>query len=163
MCPHLNQSRWNGRRRWSLNSTDRWEELGIGTGGDQNEQTLPPRKAPVSAAMMVLMEMIVARSPTVHWAWPPSNTGQLAASSGPNQNSSTLILQPWTNLQHIHKYPVSYTFTKVEPQQCEVLGLSHEMTESGIQRHGTKFTVFAKTPKHRSKPSWLSKRWTLLA
>jgi hypothetical protein len=47
--------------------------------------------------MIVLMAMIVARSPTVHWACPPSNTGQLAASSGPNQDSSTLIWTAWTS------------------------------------------------------------------
>lgn len=44
-------------------------------------QTLPPMKAPVSAAIMVLIEMIVATSPTVQQACPPSSTGHTVANS----------------------------------------------------------------------------------
>ncbi len=64
-CPYQTKHR---KCEQKMSSTDccvvseNWRENGKG----ENKHTLPPRKAPVSAAMIVLMAIIVARSPTVH-------------------------------------------------------------------------------------------------
>lgn len=59
----------------------------------RNLITLPPRKAKVSSALMLLTAIKVATRPTVQWAWPPRSTDHFA----PNPNKENLV----TSNKHI--------------------------------------------------------------
>jgi hypothetical protein len=104
--------------------------------------------------MIVLMAMIVARSPTVHWACPPSNTGQLAASSGPNQDSSILILTAWTSPDYSRISAHIQCFTSQQKlYYSNIRPWVPAVKLNNIQNHRTQFMVFAKNCNDWLRPS----------
>ena len=66
----------------------------------EEELTLPPRKAKVSAAIILLIEIKVATRPTVQWALPPRRNGHPAPISAKEHDPVRKYIFPLKSIKY---------------------------------------------------------------